>query len=534
MNMYTKIAYIFLVFLGIEIRAGNFDILVDGKAIGHLGRSACSDDAMANIRLFQTVNTDLILRVKGYYNNEKEKKCETKIDAEKSPAKEKISQASPIPQKTFLPEGACKDTKGKQGKSTICLYDVDGELKGEKIVRFNTLVPKLEGPTKIVATNGEIKFEIQVTNSASNEVEICYAQDKSEDEIKSTEDCLETDGFKKIIRSAPNVVISGLEDYKKCYFKLRLADKNLAERKWSKTFTEEPVETIHPLDSYEGKGGLVSYGCNQKNHEGSLFILLLILAAFLLRNSMLKKSLLNIFVFIFCFCLIESEKLYAENGQFNIGLLGSIYRPNLDSEKGANNFYKLHFRKNEKAKEGPLLPLFGVEFDWHMWDGFGSLQLGFGVAYTFANGYEVEKNVKNKVPNTSITMHIYQLRPQLTYMLDEWKESFPIFPYVRAGIIGQGYSFVGGSMTANSHKNKPHGINFGYQIALGIMLMMDFLEPSALKDASDSINHIYLKGELSYTKVDNFGLGGLNFSSKDVMGTNLPLMWTFGLVFEIP
>jgi len=65
--------------------------------------------------------------------------------------------------------------------------------------------------------------------------------------------------------------------------------------------------------------------------------------------------------------------------------------------------------------------------------------------------------------------------------------------------------------------------------------MLDFLQPGAVRSARSGgyFDHVYLKSELSITKIDGFGTKGFQFSAQDVMGTALPLMWTFGLVFEL-
>lgn len=244
--------------------------------------------------------------------------------------------------------------------------------------------------------------------------------------------------------------------------------------------------------------------------------------------------------------LIPAEESHAHFGQVNIGFLGSMYRPDLDNEKLSDGstvfpFYKGFFRKKTSDEDGPITPLMGLEVDMHLFDGFGSLQLGLGLGYTFVNGFAMgmdsaEKPDVDKATTVKTSLHMYQLRPQLTYLFDYFQDYVPLVPYVRAAAIMHGYSFRNEIETDDVLKHDANGFRFGYQGAAGLMLMLNFLEPGAMRTAKGSgfFNNVYLKGELSYTKIDTFGKDGFQFSPKDIMGTGMPLLWTFGLGFELP
>ncbi|HXW60487.1 MAG TPA: hypothetical protein VEK06_03015, partial [Myxococcota bacterium] len=180
-------------------------------------------------------------------------------------------------------------------------------------------------------------------------------------------------------------------------------------------------------------------------------------------------------------------------------------------------------------------------------DAFGSLQLGLGVGYTFVRGkglaYDANNapDPNNPLSEAPLSLHLYQLRPQLTYLFDPFAHIVPFVPYVRGAFVAQGYSFRSGGHQepAVSHEGvlqKANGFRFGWLAAAGLMLRLDFLEPSAVRSARGAgfFNHVALKAELAYIKIDSFGRPGFIFSPKDVMGSKWPLMWTFGLVFELP
>lgn len=519
-------------------------ILIDGKEVPSINsKKACDISEMAEIKLPSSVldiasKFRVLNRIKK--SSDKKDACPQTI----TPNTEKATFTKndmKIPQKVLLNSSACQD-KGDKGITTICIYpDETGsdELLAQATLTFNTLEAQIGEPTDKIAANGEVSFKVSITGgSQDTEIEVCYGE-SSIGPIEA-DDC--PTGFISIKKNAPDIVITGLKDKTEYVFKIRPA-QSTSGKSWQKSFKLMPMPTTYPLQAYDGKGGNFEYSCSQTGENGLLFISFVLLLIFLLN----KKNRLNINLFLlFIILQTPSQKVFAK--ALNVGLLGSLYRPDLDSEKQASGqdifpFYKCFFRKSDSAAQGPINPLIGLEFDWHLFDGFGSLQLGMGVGYTFVNGKALEKSLlgapdcNKRLDNSKISLHMYQLRPQITYVLNQLVEYFPLAPYARASLVGHGYSFFTNAKSASeANNNKPNGFRFGYQLAVGLMLMMDFLEPSAIRDAKGQglFEHVFLKGELSYSKIDSFGREGYQFSAKDIMGTKYPLLWTFGIVFEIP
>ena len=182
-----------------------------------------------------------------------------------------------------------------------------------------------------------------------------------------------------------------------------------------------------------------------------------------------------------------------------------------------------------------------------MLDKFGSLQLGIGLGYTWVNGKGLaydssgQPDVNQPLADAPLTLHMYLIRPQLTYLFDSFAHIVPFIPYVRGALIAHGYSFRSGNhqepaVMHGGLTQKPNGLRFGWLAAAGLMLRLDFLEPGAVRSARGAgfFDHVALKAELAYSKIDSFGRPGFNFSPKDVMGSKWPLLWTFGLVFDLP
>jgi hypothetical protein len=84
----------------------------------------------------------------------------------------------------------------------------------------------------------------------------------------------------------------------------------------------------------------------------------------------------------------------------------------------------------------------------------------------------------------------------------------PLVPYARGGI---GYGFwwekKGGRISTNDAGQKAHGGSFGWQVNLGLMLRLDFIERGAAYDLDrlTGINHTYLFGEWQFSHLDGFG-----------------------------
>lgn len=432
---------------------------------------------------------------------------------------------------------AAKKKGGVEQNRVLCIYsggdeDGEGELVAHALYSISTKVPKIDSIKDLVAINSYIKFSVDYSNvKKTPKVEVCYRSTDGLIEGIEGEDC--PTGFKSTTEKSLPITINGLKNHSRYIFKLRLLDGN-NKSEWSEPEYATPVPAAFPLEVYDGEGGELAWSCSNSNGTSLLAALALMMVWFFYRRKLNNKA--TYLLLLISVSLLNPDQLNAEDGSLNIGIVGSIYQPDLDSERGSSNKLISPFYKN--FFNSPTLPLLGLELDWHLYDGFGSLQLGFGLSYTMAKGRALaldsddEVDSSNPIKNAIASLHMYQLRPQLTYIFNPYKEHFPLFPYVRTALVAHGYSFTGN----DKPKIKPNGFRFGYQVSLGLMLMLDFLEPSAITEASGQglFNHVYLKSEISYTQIDSFGQKGLQFSAKDIMGSDLPLMWSFGLIFELP
>jgi hypothetical protein len=526
-------------------------MLIDGKNVLTVGRGVCTAPDTDLLKF--VLNTEELrkqeqgFRVKRVFQYDKTPQCPEKslYEGEDKERKRTFSiNEAQLSQKILLPLGACEGP-GMRGRGILCFYpnsETESKLLAESAVfTYDTRKPKVIGIVDKVAANQQAEFRITFESPRKVSIfEVCHAKTAGSD--FSGDNCPNP---KQYIESS--IKVEGLENDKEYTFKVRLEADDGTKSDWSSPFSMTPIPVKFILEAYNGKGGDIMWNCQSMARESWIFLLFGALLMLLAR--MRPSTMLAPLVAIFFFSLGPSKEARAEFGQMSFGILGAMYRPDLDSEKLSSGgatypFYLYYFRKKLSDQEGPLLPLMGLEADWHLYDGFGSLQLGFGLGYTLVRGKELRMTA-GAVPEPDnptdipVTLHMYQIRPQLTYLFNQYVEYFPLFPYVRASVIGQGYYFKDGfkgakPVTKNGVTVENSGLKLGVGGALGLMFRMDFLDGDAIRSAANGqlFDHIYLKAELSYTEFNLLG-PGLNFAPKDIMGTGLPLMWTFGLVFDL-
>lgn len=425
----------------------------------------------------------------------------------------------------LLPESACTTEAGAKtadnGYNYLCIYNkTNTKLVAQITYQYDTK-PNNISISSFSAGNGRITIHINDPKSGKNDYKpnyrVCYGKDKAAiQKIKDDQagDC--RDQQTKESRSSP-ILITGLENDTTYYF-----TAGVAGSQWDTVNSATPELSYGFGTAYNGAASPLS--CTQTSANPASWILFLLLAIFLSR----KTSPLAPFIFLL------ATPLFADLGQLNVGITGAPYRPALDSSTKSDGATAFPFYKcmlNDK-----LAPLMGLEVDVHLLDGFGSLQVGMGAAYTYAGGAALK--VLNGQPTCeqtgdSAALHMLHFKPQITYILDNWVDQFPLAPYIRGGIVGVGYLFTYQGGLDKEGKAKPVGVVFGWEAAAGLMFMLDFLQPSVTESAraNGAYDHVFLKAEAAYMPINNFYQNGLNFSPAWPT-PSFPLMLTFGLVFE--
>lgn len=153
---------------------------------------------------------------------------------------------------------------------------------------------------------------------------------------------------------------------------------------------------------------------------------------------------------------------------------------------------------------------FGVELDWLPLriPFVGAIGPGLGWGYTkTSNQAKLEGTNTDSAEDTALT--ILPMHLSAVLRADELmrRTGIPIVPYVKAGIgfatwdatISTGTREVGGSLGRDT--------TWGYHLALGGMLSLNFLDPGGSRrlDETVGINHTYIFGEWMNAALDGIG-----------------------------
>ena len=553
-----KICLILLLLFTVKINAAKekndntaikANLKINNVNVTTIGRISCNSTQLVNIDLATSKFKNYRVLRKIAKQNEKASVslCPSEISINQEVATFTANKSS-IEQKHLLTSTICEQS-GEQGSAVLCIYpasDEEDELFAYAEYQYNTLKVKIDKVFNKSAYNNNLSFKLSY---APEQIKIlgaqtCYGENNTADitvpSCPNTFKIEETDFREK---TDYQVSIAGLNNNQSYIFKIRLKISDSEYSDWSPVYSAYVAKAAGPSEVYDGNSTDISFGSCQQN-DSSLLVLFLLLGLFMIKKRLYLSKILVLLVFL---NLIPKQELYAEIGQMSFGIIGSMYRPDLDNEKKSNGekvfpFYKCFFCRDIKDKQGAINPLLGLEFDWNVFESFGTIQTGFSAAYTYKSGRYVEEDASNKldcskpIKGATINLHMYQIRPQVTYLMDYFVDYFPLFPYVKASVIGHGFMFRDGDKQLSATANfKPNGFVFGWQAAVGLMLRMDFLEPSAVSDArmSGTFEQVYLKADLSYGEIQNFSQKGYRFTPNDVMGSKYPLQWNFGIVFKI-
>jgi hypothetical protein len=187
------------------------------------------------------------------------------------------------------------------------------------------------------------------------------------------------------------------------------------------------------------------------------------------------------------------------------------------------------------ATEPPNKRLFSVfGFEWQFYHAGGPLSLGVTVGVfgdtadaLIADGVDANGSVRSAADKTRF--RIVPLTLLLGYRFELLADRFrvPLVPYARGGL---GYGFwwekKGSSLAVNDAGQKARGGSFGWQVNLGMMLRLDFIERATAVDLDrlTGINHTYVFGEWQFSHLDGFGTGKAMSVGDDT--------FTVGLAFE--
>jgi hypothetical protein len=198
------------------------------------------------------------------------------------------------------------------------------------------------------------------------------------------------------------------------------------------------------------------------------------------------------------------------------------YPPRVDNALDGTPYKTIFGRK--KRWQG------GAELDWQVFriPKLLSVGPGLGLAYTSASARApLASGAALSAQDTSL--HILPLFLVGVLRLDVIADRtlIPLAPYAK---LGAGYAFwwsSDGEESAHDGNIAGKGASYGYTAALGVMMRLDWLDPSdaATADASLGLNHSGLFFEWMHSDLSGFGSGNV----MDVGSST----WVAGLTLEL-
>ena len=216
----------------------------------------------------------------------------------------------------------------------------------------------------------------------------------------------------------------------------------------------------------------------------------------------------------------------AFGNKVTLSISGGSYLPQIDSDSTLHGQtpYANTFGQNGAS---PRMLFFQLEADRYLFRKYGSLGIGFTVAYgeKYAQAQVQGNDPAILIPstNTKTSLQVIPLKLAAVYRLDyaalRW--GFPIVPFGRVGVVYIPWmAKVGGTTEAVSavgvagNTGTGGGGRFGLNVAGGVSLMLDFLDPRLSRDfdVDLGVKHSYLFWEYTTDRV-RMGGSGLNLSS---------------------
>lgn len=235
---------------------------------------------------------------------------------------------------------------------------------------------------------------------------------------------------------------------------------------------------------------------------------------------------------------------YESPQHFALEVRFSPWRPDVDGEFNGRTPFLDYFGEADASASGgrsvSYRLLGALEFDWQALriNPLGTLGVGVSVGYsslsanaplTSGGGASGQSSALNVLPGYAVGVFRLDVLARRTVI--------PVVFYGKAGIAATYWWVTSGDTLARRNAQSPAapdnasdlgqaatGISYGWQLAAGLMLRLDWLEPRAQRawDVEMGVNHSYLFAEFmrvsDWTSRPQLHLGSST--------------WTFGLAFE--
>lgn len=209
---------------------------------------------------------------------------------------------------------------------------------------------------------------------------------------------------------------------------------------------------------------------------------------------------------------------------FFIEINGGRFTPNVDEQSGLSGSpYQEIF-----GKRG--MWIFGLEVDYELFQGFGTLSAGLAADYANIWGHGIVASSGARATDPT-ALHTIPIRALAVYRFDllarRW--GIPLIPFGKVGLAHTIWWITNGEGDVAKFREgdggKALGGKWGYQLAGGLALQLNFLDPllGGEFDREFGVNSVTLHAQFARITADNFGGDGLDLTANT---------WLFGLGFE--
>lgn len=206
---------------------------------------------------------------------------------------------------------------------------------------------------------------------------------------------------------------------------------------------------------------------------------------------------------------------------FYLEFNGGKFRPAVDGQSGLSGTpYKDIFGRNQ-------MWVFGAEFDYEIWQGFGTVAAGLAADYAVVYGHGIVAKTGEAAPDVT-SLNTLPVRLLAVYRFDLLARRWGI-PLIPFGKVGLAYTFWwvtnGDGSIASFGNEQALGGKWGYELAGGLALELNFIDPwlSRELDQEFGVNSVTVQAQFMRVSADNFGKPGMDLSANT---------WMFGLGFE--
>lgn len=214
----------------------------------------------------------------------------------------------------------------------------------------------------------------------------------------------------------------------------------------------------------------------------------------------------------------QAQELQSRWGSVEIG--AGPFVPDLDSEFGGA---ATPYRDIFGGKPGPM---FRLHVGKALFDRFGTLEVGIKTGFFSKSGHALGEPTNPTDPpvktGDQARISVIPTSLTLTYRMDNvWEHAHvPVVPYVRGTL--ERYNW----WTSKEEKTTERGATNGWSASVGLVLILDWIDPAAALDAANDVGiaHTGLYLDITKSKVDDFG----SSKSWDMSNRN-DLFWSGGL-----